>query len=38
MGKAPKLTKEQIRKLLRNPKTPEQFKTFWRKKLKQMGG
>ena len=34
--KAPKMTKETIRKLLANPRTPPQLKKYWRKKLKQM--
>lgn len=36
--KAPKITKEGIRKLLANQKTPKQLKPYWRKRLKQMGG
>jgi len=36
--KPPKMTKETIRKILRNPKTPPQFKKYWRKRLKVMGG
>jgi len=31
--KAPKITKEGIKKLLKNPKTPPQLKAYWKKKL-----
>jgi len=34
--KAPKITKEGIKKLLANPRTPKQLKPFWRKKLAAM--
>jgi len=34
--KAPKISKEGIEKLLANPKTPEQLKPYWRKRLKAM--
>lgn len=34
--KPPEMTKEGIRKLLANPKTPEQLKPYWRKRLKAM--
>jgi len=34
--KAPKITVEGIKKLLANPKTPEQLKPYWRKRLKAL--
>jgi len=36
MRKAPNISKAGIKKLLANPKTPEQLKPYWRKKLKTM--
>jgi len=34
--KAPKMTKETIRKILANPKTPAGLKKYWRKRLAAM--
>jgi hypothetical protein len=34
--KAPKMTKETIKKLLKNPKTPPQLKKYWKKRLDAM--
>jgi len=34
--KAPRMTKERIRKLLANPRTPPQLKNYWRKRLKRL--
>lgn len=34
--KAPVLSKAAIEKLLENPKTPEQLKPYWRKRLNQL--
>lgn len=36
--KGPKMTKETIRKIIRNPKTPPGLKAYWKKRLKAMGG
>ena len=33
---AVKITKEGIKKLLANPKTPKQLKPYWEKRLKAM--
>jgi cephalosporin-C deacetylase-like acetyl esterase len=34
--KAPKMTKETIKKILANPKTPAGLKAYWRKRLANM--
>ena len=34
--KAPKMTKETIQKILKNPRTPKQLKPYWRKRLAEM--
>ena len=35
--KAPKMTKETMLKIVRNPNTPKGLKTYWRKIAKQRG-
>lgn len=34
--KAPTITKEGIKKLLANPRTPKQLKPYWKKRLAAM--
>jgi len=34
--KAPKISKEGIKKLLANPRTPKQLKPYWKKRLAAM--
>jgi len=34
--KAPQITKNGIKKLLANPRTPKQLKPYWRKRLAAM--